>query len=148
METIVVGVDGSGCAGAALEFAIEEAVLRKTRLRIVAAWQVPAAAYGGGFAPLDDGVFESFRQHAEAVVKEAAEATSSREAALECETRVEEGQPAAILLEHAKDATLIVVGKRGLGGFKSLRLGSVSRHVVHHAGCPVVVVRQPLVLSR
>ena len=48
METIVVGVDGSDGSTAALEFAAEEAALREAPLRIVAAWDVPAAVYGSG----------------------------------------------------------------------------------------------------
>jgi nucleotide-binding universal stress UspA family protein len=43
-----------------------------------------------------------------------------------------EGQPAEVLLEQGANATLIVVGSRGLGGFKSLLLGSVSQQVVPH----------------
>ena len=62
---------------------------------------------------------------------------------LEVEALAEEGQPADVLLEQGADAGLIVVGRRGLGGFKSLLLGSVSQQVVHHAACPVVVVNQP-----
>jgi nucleotide-binding universal stress UspA family protein len=53
------------------------------------------------------------------------------------------GQPADVLLAQAPDAELIVVGRRGLGGFKTLLLGSVSQQVVHYASCPVVVVNQP-----
>jgi nucleotide-binding universal stress UspA family protein len=51
METIVVGVDGSAGARAALEFAAREATLREARLRIVCAWEIPPAVYAGGFAP-------------------------------------------------------------------------------------------------
>ena len=52
-KTIVVGVDGSDGGAAALEFAAEEAALRRTPLRIVSAWEVPVAAYSAGQAPLD-----------------------------------------------------------------------------------------------
>ena len=58
-----------------------------------------------------------------------------------CDGEVLEGQPAEVLLERAKDASLIVVGSRGRGGFASLLLGSVSQQVVQHAPCPVLVIR-------
>jgi nucleotide-binding universal stress UspA family protein len=56
------------------------------------------------------------------------------------EGRVVAGPAAGAILDLATDATLIVVGSRGLGGFKGLLLGSVSQQVAHHAPCPVVVV--------
>jgi nucleotide-binding universal stress UspA family protein len=52
------------------------------------------------------------------------------------------GQPADVLLEQGAGSELIVVGRRGLGGFKSMLLGSVSQQVVQHATCPVVVVNE------
>jgi nucleotide-binding universal stress UspA family protein len=52
-----------------------------------------------------------------------------------------QGHAGNVILEQGADAELIVVGRRGLGGFKSLLLGSVSQQVVHYADCPVVVVR-------
>lgn len=54
---------------------------------------------------------------------------------------VQEGNPAAALLEQAAAASLLVVGSRGHGAFSGMLLGSVSRHCVSHAPCPVVVVR-------
>ena len=50
---------------------------------------------------------------------------------------------ATALLLAAEDADLVVVGARGLGGFRRLMLGSVSAQVTHHAPCPVVVVPEP-----
>ena len=148
METIVVGVDGSEGGGAALEFAAREAALRGARLRIVSAWQVPAAAYGGGFAPpLDPETWDAFRGRAEEVAGDAIEAVKKLQPSPEAETVAVQGQPADVLLDEASDAALIVVGRRGLGGFRSLLLGSVSQQVVQHATCPVVVVNQPATAS-
>ena len=143
METIVVGVDGSDCGRAALEFAADEAALRGAQLRIVSIWHVPTTAYGGGFALVVDGsAFESFRERTQGIVDEAVAAVKQAQPAVECEGKAVEGQPAATLLEEGADASLIVVGNRGLGGFASLLVGSVSQQVVHHASCPVVVVRE------
>ena len=50
------------------------------------------------------------------------------------------GHPAEALIDRSADADLLVVGRRGQGGFKEMLLGSVSRDVVHHASCPVVVI--------
>ena len=75
---IVVGVDGSEGGAAALEFAAEEAALRGAPLRIVAAWEVPVAAYGTGAAPpLDPATLDAFRVRALEIADEAV-ATAKR----------------------------------------------------------------------
>ncbi|WP_009947082.1 universal stress protein, partial [Saccharopolyspora erythraea] len=58
---------------------------------------------------------------------------------------VAQAHPARALLDAARDkeADLLVVGNRGHGGLTEALLGSVSQHCVHHARCPVVVVRAP-----
>jgi nucleotide-binding universal stress UspA family protein len=142
MHTIVVGVDGSPCAEAALKAAADEATLRGDRLRVVSVWEVTPAIYRGGLAPgIDQEVIDSIRHDAEDVAKEAVASATGFHPSLEIEGRAPEGQAAVALLDAAQDASLIVVGTRGRGGFKSLLLGSVSQQVVHHAPCPVLVVR-------
>jgi nucleotide-binding universal stress UspA family protein len=143
-STIVVGVDGSDGGAAALEFAAEEAALRKVSLRVVSAWEMPIAAYGTGAAPpLDPATLEAFRNRAEQIADEAAATVRRLHPSVEVEALCGAGQAADVLLAQAADAELIVVGRRGLGGFRSLLLGSVSQQVVHHASCPVVVLQQP-----
>jgi len=144
METIVVGVDGSEGGAAALEFAAGEAAFRGARLRIVSAWQVPIVTAGVDFTPpLDAATWDAVRLRAQDFADEALASVKKQHPSLEGEASAVQGQAADVLLEQSRDATLIVVGRRGLGGFRSLLLGSVSQQVVQHATCPVVVVNQP-----
>ena len=141
---IVVGVDGSDGGAAALQFAAEEAALRKVPLRVVSAWEIPTSVYTAGAAPpLDPETLDAFRLRAEEIAEDAAATVKKLQPSVEVETLSGAGQPADVLLAQGAAAELIVVGRRGLGGFKSLLLGSVSQQVVHHASCPVVVVQQP-----
>jgi nucleotide-binding universal stress UspA family protein len=142
---IVVGFDGSDAGRAALEFGLEEARLRALTLRVVSAWHYPFAGYmGGGFEPpgprLDPG---ELQRAAEAELERALEELGADPAAVAVERRVREGHAAAVLLEEARDAALLVVGSRGHGGFAGLLLGSVSQQCVAHAPCPVAVVHGP-----
>ena len=142
MNVIVVGVDGSRCGEAALRFAAEEASLRGATLEIVSAYHVPAAVYAGGFLPPVD-VVSGFREASEEIAQRCAAEVELEHPDVEVEFRACEGQPAQVLVEEAEDAGLLVVGSRGLGGFKSLLLGSVSHQVAQHAPCPVVIVHEP-----
>jgi nucleotide-binding universal stress UspA family protein len=141
VATIVVGVDGSEGSVAALRFALEEAKIRGTELKAVSAWHVPPAVYGAGMAPAAIDVDE-YRKLAEKAL--AATVAEAAPGALDSVTLIlREGGPSDVLLEESKNADLLVVGTRGLGGFKGLLLGSVSQQVAHHASCPVVVVPPP-----
>ena len=60
---------------------------------------------------------------------------------LDVEARAVHGAPAAVLLEAAANASMLVVGARGVGGFAGLALGSVSQQVLRHAPCTVIVAR-------
>jgi nucleotide-binding universal stress UspA family protein len=135
---VVVGVDGSPEAEGALAFAIEEARLRGARLRIVSAWEPSSAAYAGeAFAATPD-IFVEAEQHAEDLVRSAAEHAIA--AGVTAEAVVEEGGPAGVLIEQSEDAALLVVGSRGLGATKRLLLGSVSTSLSHHVRCPLAIV--------
>jgi nucleotide-binding universal stress UspA family protein len=141
MSTIVVGIDGSRSARAALGYALQEARLRGARLRVVGAWQVPAVAYAGGYGPGDPELYAELERDARENVERAlgdADTTG-----VETQTVVREGGAAHVLLEEAQDADLLVVGSRGLGGFRGLLLGSVGQQCAHHAPCPLVIVPHP-----
>jgi nucleotide-binding universal stress UspA family protein len=140
---ILVGIDGSEAAHRALVSAAHEAALRGEQLRIVYAWQVPPPFYAGGYVP-DLGPEREQAQHsAQQLVDDAVAAVAAAEPGVSCSGEAVEGQAAATLLDRGRFASLLVVGNRGRGGFKSLLLGSVSQQVVHHAHCPVLVVRAP-----
>jgi nucleotide-binding universal stress UspA family protein len=109
----------------------------------VSAWQVPLTAYGDFAPPVDPVIWEAFRARAQEAADEALAAARKLQPSLEAEALEVQGHPADVLLEQCAGATLVVVGRRGLGGFKSLLLGSVSHQVVQHATCPVVIVNQP-----
>ena len=139
MSTIVVGVDGSEGGIAALRYALEEARLRGAAVRVVSAWHAPAAAYEAVWvpAPLDVTQFEAIGTDA---AKVSIEAVAAESGGIEITTEVAQGQAGHVLLSAAEGADLLVVGSRGLGGFRGLLLGSVSQQCAHHAPCPVVIV--------
>lgn len=135
---IVVGVDGSPHADAALRFAVAEAKLRSLPLRVVCAWEPPTSAYvGEAFAATPD-AFVAAEHHAEDVLRTALERLTVDD--VQVEALAVEGHPAAVLVDQAADAELLVLGSRGHGAAKRLLLGSVSSDVAHHTPCPLVIV--------
>jgi nucleotide-binding universal stress UspA family protein len=140
LTTIVVGVDDSTEAAAALRWAAEEARLRGARLLVVHAWDWPYREQLGEIADeaLDSKGFAAAAETVLATIVQAALGDDMGDVPLEQHT--EEGAPARVLLAAARSADLLVVGARGRGGFHGLRLGSVSQHCARHAPCPVVIV--------
>jgi nucleotide-binding universal stress UspA family protein len=135
---IVVGVDGSGVARQALQWALEEARLRHATVDVVHAWRMP---YPDSYpvrtvsVPPAVEVEQEARRILDAAVANAPGTGSVRvEPILACDS------PARALIDTAKGADMVVVGSRGRGGFAGLLLGSVSQRVLHHASCPVVVI--------
>jgi len=138
LSGIVVGVDGSGSARAALRFALAEAAVRDAPLRAVTAWHLPAGAYGDAYAPPPPNLGEELEAEALRTLEQAIAGAGHED--VQVEAVVREGQPAQVLVAEAEDADLLVVGSRGLGGFRGLLLGSVSQQCAHHAPCPLVIV--------
>jgi nucleotide-binding universal stress UspA family protein len=139
---IVVGVDGSPPSRTALRWAARQAELTGATLEPVIVWQYPMSLGTYGWAPVpmqEDG--PDFGEAAEKTLTDALNAAIDPASDVVVRPRVAQGNPAQVLLDEAKDADLLVVGSRGHGGFTSALLGSVSQHCVHHARCPVVVIR-------
>jgi nucleotide-binding universal stress UspA family protein len=140
-QRVVVGVDGSGSSKAALAFAVGQAELTNATVEAVIAWEYPISFAGAGYAPVGSVLDTDWAENAERVLGEAISETVDPASKIKVSATVGEGNPARILLEAAEGADLLVVGSRGHGGFTEALLGSVSQHCVHHAQCPVVIVR-------
>ncbi|HET8684464.1 MAG TPA: universal stress protein [Micromonosporaceae bacterium] len=134
-QRVVVGIDGSDSADLAARFALVEALLRQAPLTAVRACPPPGPQRPHGAHPVAVPVEEGRRQMAAAVG-----GWKNAFPIVQVEQQVVAGRPVAALVDAAADAQLLVVGSRGLGGFRGLLLGSVSLRLLHHTVCPVAVV--------
>jgi nucleotide-binding universal stress UspA family protein len=143
-ERIVVGVDGSEPSYAALRWAIDEGAMRGCRLDVVNAYGYPRpVSIVGSLSSVDQDLLEkASRSLLDEMVGPAVGAADPRPRSVA--TLPSHDTPAAALLATARGADLLVVGSRGRGDIRGLLLGSVSQQCVHHARCPVVVVRGAL----
>ena len=135
---IVVGIEGSGYARAALIWALEEAGFRSAVVEVVTAYSptyVPAAP------DLGDQVEGVERMQGD-VIESAVAAAGQPD--VEVRRTLVKGRAADTLMRVAEGADMLVVGNRGRGGFIGLRLGSVSQAIAHHSPCPLVIVRTGL----
>ncbi|MEV4413102.1 universal stress protein [Catellatospora sp. NPDC049609] len=136
---VVVGVDGSAAALTAVRLAAREAARRGRHLRIVHAfiWPLMHVNVGASEAVPEGGL----RHDAERVLAEAAETATAAEPDLTVAIELRTGAPAPVLLAAARDADLLVLGDRGLGGFTGLLLGSVAVQAAAHSTTPVLISR-------
>ena len=137
---IVVGHDGSKCAQEALAWAGRLARRAHIDLHVVRAWAMMSApqppSWEPGYVPplldWEKSVHDELTAHVAAV---------GLDPAVRVTCHVIHRPPAEGLMSAAEGAHLLVLGARGRGGFRGLLLGSVSDQLVHHAPCPVTVVR-------
>ncbi|GGQ26373.1 universal stress protein [Streptosporangium pseudovulgare] len=134
---VVVGVDDSPQSDPALAYAFEQAKARGCPLRAVHAWQLPVHA----FAPDVTYDMDEVRRYQDRMVREKLTAWREKLPEVQVIEDVSSAHPVDALVEASADADLVVVGSRGMGTIGSAILGSVSRGVLHHARCPVAVVR-------
>jgi nucleotide-binding universal stress UspA family protein len=144
MERIVVGVDESDAAAEAVRWAVRERQLWGGTLTAVLAW----AFLGQHHGTSDDSFQPDYgEKHAAAALDEILNRAAPDDAEL-IVRKVVCDLPARALLEASADADLLVVGARGMGGFRGLLLGSVSQQCAHHTTVPIAVVRRPPVPNR
>jgi nucleotide-binding universal stress UspA family protein len=145
---VVVGVDGSEHSLVAADLAADEAARRRSPLELVYAFVPPVLVRPAGVppdlpptAPAADLGEHQLREHAEQILSEAAARLRSAHSDLPMISRLHDGYPAEVLTAASRQARLVVVGHRGLGGFAGLLVGSVGIQLAHHAACPVMIVR-------
>ncbi|MFJ2302060.1 universal stress protein [Streptomyces sp. NPDC087787] len=138
---IVVGVDGSEPSKAALRWAVSQARLTGGVVDAVIAWDFPTPWFG--LTPPTDTDPTDYQKQARKILDQAIDEALGPGPGRPVDLRPvsAHGHPAAVLLDAAEGAQLLVVGNRGRGGFSEALLGSVGQHCVQHAPCPVVVVR-------
>lgn len=139
LRPIVVGVDGSAAGAAALRWAVQEARQHDCPIDAISVWHMdygvmmaPGAAYSG----LDAASIE-------AANRSVLDAATADIGDVDLRRILVEGDVKKLLVEMSRDARMLVVGNRGHSAVAELLLGSVSAYCVHHASCPVVVVKAP-----
>jgi nucleotide-binding universal stress UspA family protein len=138
---VVVGFDGSAAALEAVRAAADEAALRGSTLHVVRAWKLSNAAAETG-APT--GTVPSLAEVEEAVrasVERAVQVARAAHPDLPVTGHVAHARAAQTLIDAGRRADLLVISRRGQGGFVDLLLGSTADQVVRHAPCAVLVVR-------
>ena len=133
---IVVGVDGSEASRDAFDWALTEAAAHDAKLQVINVYDLaPLIPPPGAPMPPEPGIIDESSQ--ELLEEMTAGAAAS---GVDIDLVPTNGPPARTLLDAARDADLLVVGSRGLGGLRRLLVGSVSQQCVHHSTCPVAVV--------
>ena len=142
MPFVVVGVDGSPSAQAALAAAAEQAILANAELRVVDVVVLPAMS-GYEFGPIDvQDMYQAGEKVLAAAIDEL-EAAYGGNVPVPVSSEVLTGHVGIEMLRAAeKDggAAMVVAGSRGFGGFRSLMLGSVTTYLAHHLSCPLLII--------
>ncbi|HKQ17139.1 MAG TPA: universal stress protein [Solirubrobacterales bacterium] len=143
-ERIIVGTDGSDTAAEAVRQATELARATGAKLDIVSAYQPVSRGRlreESGEIPGDVAYSVGPKEDVNVILE--ASAGPAREAGVEVNTHAREGDPADAILDVAEevDASVIVVGNKGMTGARRFLLGSVPNKISHHAPCSVYIAR-------
>lgn len=135
-RSIVVGVDGSDSSKNALRWAVRLAPSLGATIHAIVAWEYPIVFGIDGGAPLIWKPDETARE----TLNKTLESVFGKDRPAGLKGSISQGHPTFVLLDASKEAEMLIVGSRGLGGFSGLLLGSVSSSCAEHAKCPVLVV--------
>lgn len=133
---IVVGIDGSEDSKEALRWALEQARRTGAEIDAVTAWEVPLT-----IMVVPTYTEEDYVEHARQVLQGVLDEIVGPVGDVAVHARVVEGRAARVLAHTAANADMLVVGSHGRGELPGMHLGSVASYCVHHAPCPVVVLR-------
>jgi nucleotide-binding universal stress UspA family protein len=143
-DRIVVGIDGSPDAASAARWALAEACRQHADVDLVACWHIPhfadASPFGLVYLSPDEMMADARDRAEESLAALDADREAAERAGCRVNVRAVEGDAGHTLVTESKGASMLVVGRRGLGAIRRLVLGSVGRYIVAHADCPVVVV--------
>ena len=136
IHQIVVGVDGSESSNNALRWAVRLAPSMNATIHAVVAWEYPIVL------GMDGGMHGSWKpdETAKEILGNALNLVFGNDRPVGLKASISQGHPTFVLLDASKDAEMLILGSRGLGGFAGLLLGSVSAYCAEHAKCPVLVV--------
>ena len=136
IHQIVVGVDGSESSNNALRWAVRLAPSMNATIHAVVAWEYPIVL------GMDGGMPGSWKpdETAKEILGNALNLVFGNDRPVGLKASISQGHPTFVLLDASKDAEMLILGSRGLGGFAGLLLGSVSAYCAEHAKCPVLVV--------
>jgi nucleotide-binding universal stress UspA family protein len=136
-QTIVVGVDGSAAADAALDWAVEEAARDGRPLHLVSAYSLPMTGATPMTVPIEVDLAKSTQQ----VVDDAVARVREQAPTVRVTTTVRMANASVAILDAAQEAGTVVIGSRGHRPLRGALLGSTALQVATHAPCPTVVVR-------
>ena len=143
---ILIGVDDSACSRAAVDMVGKIAWPAGTKAIVVSAIRPAVLAYAEMYVPVSPATEQILEDQTKAQEELVARAERTlRDARLGTEARVLMGDPREAIVDTAKaeSVDLVVVGSHGRSGVTKLLMGSVASHVVTHAPCSVLVVKQP-----
>ena len=138
-RSILVGYDDTSAAMAAVRWAVELARDTGAGIHLVHAWTWPLLGQGVAGIPVIDPAGP--RNQASRLLDDVVDRIAAQHPEVPVSADLVAGMPREVLEEVSPGADLLVVGTRGLGAVLGTLLGSVSRGLLHDAGCPVAIIR-------
>jgi nucleotide-binding universal stress UspA family protein len=135
---IVVGVDGSEDSSQALRWAAAHARRIGGEVRAVTGWDIPITIMVAPTYTTAD-----YARDAEELLRKSVDEALGPSPEVPVVTRLVQQHPARALVTEAEGAEMLVLGRHGKGELPGLHLGTVASYCIHHAPCPVVLVRRP-----